>query len=181
MKLNTHNYKYKVADVVIDPAQSTISINGEAKKVELRAMQVLVCLINHAGESVSRDMLIEQVWSGGHISDNAINRLIGLLRNLLGDSAKSPKFIKTLPKIGYVFIADLEKLVAKDAIDVQITVVEDYVQEKAALEPQQATTTAPQQSDVKPICFRQRWWQLKTTNKIALLLSLLMVMIMPIL
>ncbi|MBE7216673.1 winged helix-turn-helix domain-containing protein [Shewanella benthica] len=99
--------RYRLADRVIDPSQCTIIKDGSLLKVELRAMQVLVCLIKHAGEPVSRDMLLEEVWSGGEVSDNAINRIIGLLRNQLGDNAKSPSFIKTLPKVGYVLIAEI--------------------------------------------------------------------------
>ncbi len=99
--------RYRLADKVVDPAQCTILSGGNLLKVELRAMQVLLCLINHAGEPVSRDMLLDEVWSGGEVSDNAINRIIGILRNQLGDNAKSPNFIKTLPKVGYVLIASV--------------------------------------------------------------------------
>lgn len=99
--------RYRLADRLIDPSQCTILKDDTLLKVELRAMQVLVCLIKHAGEPVSRDMLLEEVWSGGEVSDNAINRIIGLLRNQLGDNAKSPSFIKTLPKVGYVLIAEV--------------------------------------------------------------------------
>ncbi|MBW8182968.1 winged helix-turn-helix domain-containing protein [Shewanella nanhaiensis] len=99
--------RYRLADKVVDPAQCTILNDGNLLKVELRAMQVLLCLINHAGEPVSRDMLLDEVWSGGEVSDNAINRIIGILRNQLGDNAKSPEFIKTLPKVGYVLIAPI--------------------------------------------------------------------------
>ena len=97
--------RYRLADKVVDPAQCTILCGDNLLKVELRAMQVLLCLINHAGEPVSRDMLLDEVWSGGEVSDNAINRIIGILRNQLGDNAKAPVFIKTLPKVGYVLIA----------------------------------------------------------------------------
>lgn len=67
--------RYRLADKVVDPAQCTILSDGNLLKVELRAMQVLLCLINHAGEPVSRDMLLDEVWSGGEVSDNAINRI----------------------------------------------------------------------------------------------------------
>lgn len=99
--------RYRLADRLIDPSQCTILKDGILLKVELRAMQVLLCLIKHADEPVSREMLLEEVWSGGEVSDNAINRIIGLLRNQLGDNAKSPSFIKTLPKVGYVLISEV--------------------------------------------------------------------------
>lgn len=105
--------RFLLSDRLIDPNHCTISFADTVNKVELRAMQVLLCLIEHAGKPVSRDMLIETVWRGGHISDNAINRIIGLLRNQLGDNAKSPQFIKTVPKVGYVLICSVSEVEEK--------------------------------------------------------------------
>ncbi|QLE84273.1 hypothetical protein FLM48_03725 [Shewanella sp. Scap07] len=102
--------RFLLSDRLIDPNHCTISFADAVNKIELRAMQVLLCLIEHAGKPVSRDMLIETVWRGGHISDNAINRIIGLLRNQLGDNAKSPQFIKTVPKVGYVLICHVSEV-----------------------------------------------------------------------
>ncbi|WP_028772107.1 winged helix-turn-helix domain-containing protein [Shewanella waksmanii] len=102
--------RFLLSDRLVDPNHCTISFADAVNKIELRAMQVLLCLIEHAGKPVSRDMLIETVWRGGHISDNAINRIIGLLRNQLGDNAKSPQFIKTVPKVGYVLICHVSEV-----------------------------------------------------------------------
>ncbi|MCH1921242.1 winged helix-turn-helix domain-containing protein [Shewanella sp. A3A] len=84
--------------------------------MESRVMQVLLCLIQHADQVVSREMLIDEVWRGGTVSDNAINRIIGLLRQSVGDNAKAPLFIRTVPKKGYVLIAEVAKLAAPSAV-----------------------------------------------------------------
>lgn len=128
--------RYRLADRIIDPSQCTIIKDGSLLKVELRAMQVLLCLTKHAGEPVSRDMLLEEVWSGGEVSDNAINRIIGLLRNQLGDNAKSPSFIKTLPKVGYVLIAEitLVKEVTKEEKFTEEVIAGSHIDERDAKE-----------------------------------------------
>lgn len=128
--------RYRLADRIIDPSQCTIIKDGSLLKVELRAMQVLLCLTKHAGEPVSRDMLLEEVWSGGEVSDNAINRIIGLLRNQLGDNAKSPSFIKTLPKVGYVLIAEitLVKEITKEEKFTEEVIAGSHIDERDAKE-----------------------------------------------
>ncbi|WP_372871398.1 winged helix-turn-helix domain-containing protein [Shewanella sp.] len=105
-----NNSRYRLGDYLIVPERCVVSRDGIDTKLELRVMQVLVCLLERAGRPVSRDELIKVVWRGGVVSDNAINRIIALLRNALGDDARSQKVIKTVPKVGYVVVAELEKI-----------------------------------------------------------------------
>lgn len=100
--------KYRINQWLLDPEQLTLSGDADEVRLESRVMQVLLCLIQHANQVVSRDTLIDEVWRGGTVSDNAINRIIGLLRQSLGDNAKAPQFIRTVPKKGYVLIAAVE-------------------------------------------------------------------------
>jgi TolB-like protein len=66
-------------------------------------------LLEHPGEVVTREELRSRVWPGESFGDfdQALNIAIGKLRSALGDSAESPRFIETLPKRGYRFIADV--------------------------------------------------------------------------
>jgi TolB-like protein/Flp pilus assembly protein TadD len=72
-------------------------------------MKLLEMLLEHPGEVVSREELRSRVWPNESFGDfdQALNISIGKLRNALGDSAESPRFIETLPKRGYRFIADV--------------------------------------------------------------------------
>lgn len=71
-------------------------------------MEVLVCLTEHAGEVVSRDMLYERVWPDTVVTDQAITNCISELRHHLGDDRKTNRFIETVPKRGYRLIAPVE-------------------------------------------------------------------------
>ncbi|QSX30558.1 PD40 domain-containing protein [Shewanella cyperi] len=102
-----NNKKYQLGDYLIVPERCVIDRDGIENKLELRVMQVLVCLLERAGRPVSRDELIQEVWRGGIVSDNAINRIIGILRTSLGDDAKTQAVIKTLPKVGYLLVSDM--------------------------------------------------------------------------
>jgi TolB-like protein len=71
-------------------------------------MGVLVSLARNAGEVITRDQFIEQVWGGRIVSDEVLSRCISLLRNQLGDDPKNPEYIQTVPKIGYRLIKPVQ-------------------------------------------------------------------------
>lgn len=58
---------------------------------------------------VGRRALIDAVWGGAFVSDHVLNRAIGQLRKLLADDAKEPRYIETVPTLGYRFIATIEE------------------------------------------------------------------------
>lgn len=71
---------------------------------------ILVMLLEHAGEVVSRTQIQEQVWPDGTFVDfdHSLNTAINKIRDVLGDSASSPRYIETLARRGYRFIAPLQ-------------------------------------------------------------------------
>jgi TolB-like protein len=64
-------------------------------------MDMLVYLAGRAGETVSRETLVNEIWASSYGSDEALSRIISLLRSQLGDSSKKPRYIATIPKTGY--------------------------------------------------------------------------------
>ena len=89
--------------------------SGEVRKAGLRIrvqqqpMKLLEILLEHPGEVVTREELRSRVWADESFGDfdQAVNIAIAKLRSALGDSAENPRFIETLPKRGYRFIADV--------------------------------------------------------------------------
>jgi TolB-like protein/DNA-binding winged helix-turn-helix (wHTH) protein/Flp pilus assembly protein TadD len=89
--------------------------SGEVRKSGLRIrvqqqpMKLLGILLEHPGQVVTREELRSRVWPNESFGDfdQALNISIGKLRSALGDSAENPRFIETLPKRGYRFIADV--------------------------------------------------------------------------
>jgi TolB-like protein/DNA-binding winged helix-turn-helix (wHTH) protein/Tfp pilus assembly protein PilF len=72
-------------------------------------MKLLEILLEHPGEVVTREELRSRIWADENFGDfdQAVNIAIAKLRNALGDSAESPRYIETLPKRGYRFIAEV--------------------------------------------------------------------------
>ena len=92
--------------------------SGEVRKAGLRIrvqqqpMKLLQILLEHPRKVVTREELRSRVWPNESFGDfdQALNIAIGKLRSALGDSAENPRFIETLPKRGYRFIADVSVL-----------------------------------------------------------------------
>src|SRR3984885_8033919 len=78
-------------------------------RVQQQPMKLLAILLEHPGEVVTREELRSRVWPNESFGDfdQALNIAIGKLRSALEDSAENPRFIETLPKRGYRFIADV--------------------------------------------------------------------------
>jgi transcriptional activator of cad operon len=89
----------------VNPATGEISRNGETLRLEARAMLLLLCLAEHAGEVVSIDELLNQVWSGVIVSPDSVYQAVASLRRQLGDEPKQPSYIATVPRLGYRMVA----------------------------------------------------------------------------
>lgn len=96
---------FSLGDWRVRPAEGLISGPDGDRHVEPKVMDVLLCLSERAGEVVSHDTLIREVWADRALSDEPLFRCIAELRRSLGDSADSPQYIKTVRKRGYRLIA----------------------------------------------------------------------------
>lgn len=85
----------------VDPARGVIAQGGRETRLEPKVMDVLVCLLERAGEVVSRDELLAAAWSGRFVTEEVLTVAIFELRRALGDDARAPRFVETIPKRGY--------------------------------------------------------------------------------
>src|SRR5579872_7493196 len=104
MDLSTST-KLRIGEWCVDPAAGQISRNGDTARLEARTMRLLLCLAEHAGEVVSIDDLLNQVWAGVIVTPDSVYQAVASLRRLLGDDPKQPAFIATVPRLGYRMVA----------------------------------------------------------------------------
>jgi transcriptional activator of cad operon len=97
--------KLRIGDWCANPASSEVSRNGETSRVEVRTMRLLLCLAEHAGEVVSIDDLLNQVWPDVVVAPDSVYQAVTSLRRLLGDDPKQPTYIATVPRLGYRMVA----------------------------------------------------------------------------
>jgi DNA-binding winged helix-turn-helix (wHTH) protein/Tol biopolymer transport system component len=82
---------------------------GVKLKLSGQPFKILTILLEHAGEVVTREELREQLWPDTFVDfDHNLNKAINKIREVLRDSAESPRFVETLPRRGYRFIAPVE-------------------------------------------------------------------------
>ena len=89
----------------IDASSCRIARNGEEKRLELRSMELLLYLVDHPDQVVTREEIEENVWQGRVVGYDALSTSIAKIRKAFGDSSKQPRVIETIPKVGYRLIA----------------------------------------------------------------------------
>ena len=95
------------ADYILDLQTAELRHNGTRIVLQDQPFQILATLIESPGHLVSREELIKRVWRSGTFVDfdQSLNRAVGRLREALGDDADHPRFVETLPRRGYRFVA----------------------------------------------------------------------------
>src|SRR5215831_17373392 len=95
----------RIADLRVDPTLDEICKDGRTIKLEPKAMQLLMCLAERAGEVVSIEQLLERVWKEVVVSTDSVYAAVAALRRTLGDDPKNPKYITNVVRRGYRLIA----------------------------------------------------------------------------
>lgn len=98
---------YSFDEFQFDPSGGSLTQRGEPVALEPQAIRLLDVLIQHRDRIVSKEDLIEEIWDGRAITDAALNTRIRSVRRALGDTATTSKFIKTFPKRGFQFVAQV--------------------------------------------------------------------------
>ncbi len=96
---------FRVGDFEVDPGLNTVHGPEGVRQIEPKAMQVLCVLYRRAGETVSREDLLQEVWAGRIVVEETLTRTISQLRQAFGDGKREPRYIQTIPKRGYRLIA----------------------------------------------------------------------------
>jgi TolB-like protein/DNA-binding winged helix-turn-helix (wHTH) protein len=106
----------RVGDWFVNPLSGEIARGEERVRLEARTMRLLLCLAQTPGEVVSIDSLLNQVWSGVVVTPDSVYQAVAALRRLLGDDAKQPAYIVTVPRLGYRLVAPVESLADAPAV-----------------------------------------------------------------
>ncbi len=99
---------YRFGDFVLEPAQQRLTA-GDRQPVALtpKAFHTLLCLVERSGNLVTKQELLASVWPNVIVEEAILARNVADLRRALGDDSSTPRYIETLPKRGYRFIAQV--------------------------------------------------------------------------
>src|ERR1700745_2831225 len=103
---------FRFADVEVDERNFSATKAGEVLPLEPKVFKVLQFLLHHADRVVTKDELLEAVWNDCSVCESSLTRSVAVLRRLLGDGIHEPRYIATVPTVGYRFLCDVK--VAED-------------------------------------------------------------------
>src|SRR5580700_5132662 len=93
----------------VDLAQGELRKHGQKIKLQERPFQLLAALLERPGQVVTREELVRRLWSGTLVDfDNGLNIAAKTIREALDDDAATPRYVETLPRRGYRFIAPVQ-------------------------------------------------------------------------
>jgi len=103
---------YQFASFCLDVTGRRLLKNGAPQVVSARSFDVLVVLVERAGQPVPKRELLDRVWPDIFVDELNLAQHVSLLRKVLRDSSRSPQFIATIPRVGYQFVAPVESVSA---------------------------------------------------------------------
>src|SRR5215469_2564381 len=109
------SFVFTFADVEVREREFCVVKAGEVLSVEPKAFRVLLFLVRNPHRLIGKDELLDAVWNDSAVTENSLTRSIALLRRLLGDDTREPRYIATVPTVGYRFLCDVE--VAEDGFE----------------------------------------------------------------
>src|SRR5215470_3794308 len=99
--------RLQFGEFALDQRNACVWRGSETLKLKPKAFDVLCYLVEHSGQLVSKDDLWRAVWPDVAVTDGVLAVCLTEIRQALGDNAKAPRFIETVHRRGYRFIAPL--------------------------------------------------------------------------
>ncbi|MCI1728118.1 MAG: winged helix-turn-helix domain-containing protein [Chiayiivirga sp.] len=114
MSLIRRHRPVRIGEFVLDPGPNELRRGQSVQRLPAKLADLLLRLAAEPGRMVARETLLDEVWERRQVNDEVLSRAIADLRQALGDEARAPRYIETLPKRGYRLVADVGD-VAPDA------------------------------------------------------------------
>ncbi len=106
------NLVYRFKGFELEPAEQRLSQAGRSIALTPKVFDTLVLLVERAGHVVSKDELMKVLWPRGYVDESNLTKHIWIIRRALGDGEQDSRFIETVPKRGYRFIAPVTRELA---------------------------------------------------------------------
>lgn len=103
--------RYAFGDFVLEPLQQRLlRHDGTALNLSPRLFSALLMFVQQQGQLLDKDTLMKALWPGLVVEENNLSQVVAALRRLLGDDAQGSRFIATVPRRGFRFVADVRAL-----------------------------------------------------------------------
>ena len=103
------NHFYRFGEFTLDAVQKVLLREGKPMLLAPKVVETLLTLVQNSGRIIEKEDLMKQVWPDAFVEESNLTYTIVQLRKTLGDDARRPRYIETIPKRGYRFIGDVEE------------------------------------------------------------------------
>src|SRR5687767_2626233 len=91
-------------DLRVDTDRFRAELSGREVELEPKAFELLVLLLSRPGHLFTKQEILDAVWQGTAVTDNALTRVVAQVRRVIGDDAREAKYVETVPTRGYRWI-----------------------------------------------------------------------------
>jgi Tol biopolymer transport system component/DNA-binding winged helix-turn-helix (wHTH) protein len=112
--MESEQLHYRFGGIDIDLSNLRVTVNGEVRTLEPKSFRLLQFLIENRGRAVPKDEMLSAVWTDTAVTDNALTRAVAQIRKALDDDPKEPRYVETIPTVGYRFLPQCEVTSAID-------------------------------------------------------------------
>jgi len=106
--MGKNSFVFRFDDVEVHEREFSLVKAGKVLTVEPKAFRALLFLLHNPQKLISKEELFHTVWGDATVGDGSLTRCIWLLRSLLGDDIRNPRYIETVATVGYRFIGRVE-------------------------------------------------------------------------
>jgi tetratricopeptide (TPR) repeat protein/DNA-binding winged helix-turn-helix (wHTH) protein len=110
---------YRLDGIEIHSANFCLRRDGQEQYLRQKTFQVLIYLLEQRQRLVTKEEVIKQVWPDTAVTDNALDQCLGEIRRALGDDSRNPRFLKTVPRVGYRFIGPVEEIAPAQPVEAE--------------------------------------------------------------
>jgi formylglycine-generating enzyme required for sulfatase activity/DNA-binding winged helix-turn-helix (wHTH) protein len=122
---------YRFADFILDPTERRLKQGSDEVYLPPKTFETLLFLVERHGHLVTKSDLLDTLWADSFVTENVLAQRIKELREALGDDAYKPRYIKTVQRLGYRFIAEVQKVAENgDAIEEEYMALKVVVTEE---------------------------------------------------
>ena len=107
------NHFYRFGEFTVDAGQRVLLRHGKPVLLAPKVLEALLTLVENSGRIIEKEELMKRLWPDTYVEESNLTYCIVQLRKTLGDEARHPRYIETIPKRGYRFIVDVEAGVAE--------------------------------------------------------------------
>jgi TolB-like protein/DNA-binding winged helix-turn-helix (wHTH) protein/tetratricopeptide (TPR) repeat protein len=116
---------FQFGDFALDIREHTLKQSDHPISLRPKSFETLVFLVEHHGRLVSKDELLGGLWAGVVVTEGTLTHCIEEIRRAIGDDPHHPRFIQTIPRVGYRFIAEVREL-QEESTEEEVIEEEEY-------------------------------------------------------